>query len=148
MIFDSKITTNSDSTELLTEIKKSYKTYLVVVGFIYLLLVLSGIHTSSIGILGGERISDSTTYYGRPQPIRSDEYLRSTPILLGQIKSNERSSALKKRTITTPFDASYPDTLLSGDVENSQSSKLNFHSVYSGFLQLDDRVLSLLPLQN
>jgi len=142
------MTSNSDSAELLIEVKKPYKAYFTVIGFVYFLLVLSGIHTSNVGILGGERIIGTTTYYGSAQPIRSDEYLRSTPILLGQIKSDERSPSLKKRTITTPFDSSYPDTLLSGDVEKSQASNLNIHSVYSGILKIDDRVLSLLPLQN
>lgn len=128
--------------------KKSYRLYFNIIVFVYFVLVLSGIHTSSVGILGGERISGTATYYGSAQPIRSDEYLRSTPILLGQIKAEERSPSLAKRTITTPFDSSYPDKLLTGDLSISQDSLLSFHSVYSGILKIDDRVLSLLPLKN
>ena len=127
---------------------KPYKLYFVVVMFLYFVLVLSGIHTSSVGILSGERISDSVTYYGKPQPIRSDEYLRSTPILIGAIKSTEKSTPLAKSTRTTPFDSNYPDALLSGDTYKSESSTLSISSIYSGLLNFDSQLLSRLPLQN
>ena len=127
---------------------KPYKLYFVVVMFLYFVLVLSGIHTSSVGILSGERISDSVTYYGKPQPIRSDEYLRSTPILIGAIKSTEKSTPLVKSTRTTPFDSNYPDALLSGDTYKSESSTLSISSIYSGLLNFDSQLLSRLPLQN
>ena len=139
---------SSTDLALLKQDKKPYRLYFVVIVFVYFILVLSGIHSSSVGILGGERINGTTTYYGSAQPIRSDEYLRSTPILLGQLKSENRSPSLTKRTTTTPFDSNYSDNLLSGDISDSQASRLNFHSVYSGILRIDDRVLSLLPLQN
>ena len=139
---------NTNAVAILPQTNKPYKTYFLLTSLVYFFLVITGIHTSSVTILGGERISGTTTFYGNPQPIRSDEYLRSTPILLGQIKSGANSSLLQKRTTTTPFDSSYPDNSLSGDVENSRSRSFDFHSVYSGLLRFDDRLLGLLPLQN
>ena len=139
---------SSNDLAILKQDKKSYRLYFTIIVFVYFILVLSGILTSSVAILGGERINGTTTYYGSAQPIRSDEYLRSTPILLGQLKSEERSPSLTKRTTTTPFDSNYPDNFLSGDISGSQISKLSFYSVYSGILKIDDRVLSLLPLKN
>ena len=121
---------SSTDLAILKQDQKSYRLYFIITIFVYFILVLSGIHTSSVAILGGERISGTTTYYGSAQPIRSDEYLRSTPILLGQLKSEERSPSLTKRTTTTPFDSNYPDNLLNGDISGSQVSKLSFHSLY------------------
>ena len=122
--------------------------YFVTISLLFLFFVISGIHTSSLGMLGGERIHDSTTYYGKAQPIRSDEYLRSSPILIGSIKSEENTKSSDKRTTTTPFDSSYPDELLSGDVKNSQNTKFSLGSAYSGITNFDYRLISLLPLQN
>ena len=148
MKFDSKMSFISQTDQENLVSTKSYKSYFMVVMFLYLILVLTGIHTSSVGILSGERIRDSPTYYGQAQPIRSDEYLRSTPILLGDIKSRENSSTLTKTTRTTPFDSNYPDKFLSGDLDRSQSAVLNITNIYSGILNFDDRLLSPLPLEN
>jgi hypothetical protein len=130
------------------ENSRSYKIYFIALGIFYFLLVISGIHSSSLEILGGDRISGSASIYGIPQPIRSDEYLRSTPILLGQIKSEELSPSLLKRTLTTPFDANYADELLSGDFKNTSTSGSQLQGLYSKILNIDDYLLSFLPLQN
>jgi hypothetical protein len=137
---------NTNTVEEIQPLKKTYKTYFLIIALIYLILVVAGVHTSSVTVLGGERISETVTFHGKPQSIRSDEYLRSTPILLGQIKSSADSSQIRKRTTTTPFDSSYPDKSLSGDLETSQGLTLDFHSIYSGVLRFDDRLLALLPL--
>lgn len=52
--------------------------------FLYTLFVLLGVHGSSMGIIGGQ---GSEVLIGKDQAIRSDEYLRLTPIAFG-IKSN------------------------------------------------------------
>ena len=135
-------------TETSVERQMSYIPYFLGVTLLFLFFLVSGIHTSSLGMLAGERIQDSPTYYGKPQPIRSDEYLRSSPIWIGSIKTRENPKSLEKKTTTTPFDSSYPDDLLSGDVKNSQNTKFSLGSVYNGITNFDDRLVSLLPLEN
>ena len=128
-------------------LNKPYQKYFLAVFLVYLFLVFAGVHTSSVGILEGEDIRGTVTYFGKPQSIRSDEFLRSTPILLGQIKHSESKNKENKKTITTPFDANYSDNLLIGDNVSQRSGIPSAQYLYTDTLNIDDRILSALPLQ-
>jgi hypothetical protein len=80
--------------------------YLFIVTIGYLLLSLSGVHGSSLNILTGE---NNSILIGVDRPIRSDEYLRSTPFELNRIffQTSSGVSQFSKSSINEPGNGLY-----------------------------------------
>jgi hypothetical protein len=101
---------------------KELRTFQLVGVVIYIALVILGIHGSSMGLVGSQ---GSRIILGNEQGIRSDEYLRSTPTILGQQSNRDLNgqTELSEKIVTKP---------------------LSVHSL----VNLEKRALSLLPSDN
>lgn len=81
--------------------------------FVYLVLVLSGITNSSIAMLDDPSDGAQGLIVGEPRPIRSDEWIKATPQMIGQYASGDGSfmpvlgTAVQTggRTAAGPFSA-------------------------------------------
>jgi len=123
---------------------KNFRNYLLGVCITYIVLSLSGITTSSLSIITGSEPGITKTLLGKPRPIRSDEYLRSTPLLLGGIKAKGNKGKQQGLTLISPLDANYSDRTLLGN--SPPNSSVGISGVISKISQIDIRVLSRLSI--
>ena len=123
---------------------KNFRNYLLGVCITYMVLSLFGITTSSLSILTGTEPAITQTLLGKPRPIRSDEYLRSTPLLLGKIKADGSAEKNRDLTLISPLDANYLDKDFKGDASSRNSSGIS--GLVTKFSQIDTEVLGRLPV--
>jgi hypothetical protein len=74
------------------KLTQQYAAYVVVVMALFASLVATGTTTSSIGIFSVAGGIDASVVRGNPQPVRADEYMRSTPSLLGSFQHSSNLS--------------------------------------------------------
>ena len=120
--------------------------YFLTLFFAFAALVFLEIHTSSLGILTGKSVDNKQTLYGNPQSIRSDEFLRSSPILIGEMRKQEHLADFDKLTLGSPLDANYTDYLLEGDLNHSTGNRVFPNFSMQNLLDLDFYFISMLPL--
>jgi hypothetical protein len=99
-----------------------------------------------LGILTGKSVDNKQTLYGHPQSIRSDEFLRSSPILIGEMRKQENLADYDKLTLGSPLDANYTDYLLEGDLNHSNGNRVFPNFSMQNLLDLDLYFISMLPL--
>lgn len=122
--------------------------YMISLCVFYVVLVALGIHTSSIGQVTEKGSSPKGIIFGTPKPIRSDEYLRSSPAQIGWRRFVRRVGMAPDRVMSTPLDATYP----LADIGVRRLSPLSTRRDVSWFLDkaknLDSAIIHKLPISN
>lgn len=120
--------------------------YLAVLCALYVLLILAGVHTSSIGVLteGGRPAKGVLT--GTPRPIRSDEFLRSSPAQIGNRRFTRREGTSADAVMSTPLDAGYGATSLGVVAQPGPPAGRTISWYLNKFMNLDSAVSRKLPI--
>ena len=120
--------------------------YMITLCVLYVLLVAFGIHTSSLGQVTEEGPAPSGIVYGTPKPIRSDEYLRSTPAQIGWRRFTRRAGVSPDRVMSTPLDATYPTSDLGVATPSPLSTQRDVSWLVDKVQHLDSAMSHKLPI--
>lgn len=124
-----------DATEIQSQ---RFKRYLQIVLFVFSSLVLLSIHTSHTSTFKGTKDERARIVLGAPRPERSDEFLRGSPLQLGQLRGATASTR-------TPLEFS--------NGQEYQTSQRNISSQILIFFRtpevhLDSLLSQVLPIEN
>lgn len=122
--------------------------YMITLCTFYAVLVAFGVHTSSIGQVTEEGPAPSGIIYGSPKPIRSDEYLRSSPAQIGWRRFVRRVGMAPDRVMSTPLDATYPLADLGVGRPAPLPTSRDLSWFVSKTMNLDSAVIHKLPILN
>ena len=122
--------------------------YMFAVCALYAVLVVFGIHTSSIGQVTEEGPAPKGIIYGTPKPIRSDEYLRSSPAQIGWRRFVRRVGMASDRVMSTPLDATYPMADLGVGQPSPLRTSRDLSWIVDKTKNLDSAVIHKLPIAN
>lgn len=120
--------------------------YVAVVCAVYAVLVLAGIHMSSIGALKEDDPSPGAVLYGTPRQIRSDEYLRSAPAQIGSRRFTRRAGTSVDAVPFTPLDSGYGASDLGVVRQPASPGSRDVSWVVNKILNLDSSISRRLPI--